>query len=69
MNNLPKLTDNKVLYATVAVVRTKATKVTVLRAKSKAFLSASAERTAQLVANATGFNRPIVFKDGDTIYQ
>jgi len=69
MNTLPNLTNNKVLYATVAVVRTKSTKVVVLRAKSKAFLAASAERTAQLVANATGVPRPITFHDGDVMYQ
>lgn len=64
-----KLTNSKVLYAPVSVQRTKSTKVTIIRAKSKAFLAASAERTAQLVAKATGFQQPIVFKDGDVMYQ
>ena len=58
MNNLTNLTDNKVLYAAVSVLRCKSTKVTVIRAKSNAFLAASAERTAQLVADATGFEQP-----------
>lgn len=69
MKNLPKLTDNHGLYAPVSVQRTKSTKVTVVRAKSKAFKAASAERTAQLVADATGLTRPIVFHDGDVMYQ
>ena len=65
----PKLTDNHGLYAAVSVVRCKSTKVTVIRAKSKAFLAASAERTAELVANATGFTQPITFKEGEVMYQ
>jgi len=69
MNNLPNLTDNNVLYAPVSVQRTKSTKVVVVRAKSNTFRAASAERTAQLVANATGYPRPIVFHDGDVMYQ
>ena len=61
------LTDSKVLYAPISVQRTKSVKVTVTRAKSKAFKAVSAERTAELVANATGFQRPIVFKEGDVM--
>lgn len=64
MNN-----DTSVLYAPVTIPRTKSIKVVILRAKSKAFLAVSAERTAQLVANATGFEQPITFKDGDVMYQ
>ena len=57
-------------YAPVTVQRTKSTKVVVLRAKSKAFLASSAERTAQLVANATGFDRPVTFSEQDgSMYQ
>jgi len=70
MTTTLKLTGSKVQYAPVSVQRTKSTKVVVLRAKSKAFLAASAERTAQLVADATGFSRPITFSDKDgSMYQ
>lgn len=70
MNNSTKLSDTKVLYAAVSVVRLKSTKVVITRAKSNAFRAVSAERTAQLVANATGFARPITFKESDgTMYQ
>lgn len=63
MNNTAKLTDNSVLYAPVTVTKSKGTKVLVLRAKSLAFCALSAERTAELVANATGFSRPFTHSD------
>ena len=60
----------KILYAPITALRTKATKVVVLRAKSNTFRAVSAERTAQLVANATGFERPITFSETDgSMYQ
>jgi len=69
MNKTTNPTNAKVLYAPITALRTKSTKVVVIRAKSKAFLAVSAERTAELVANATGFLQPITFSDGDVMYQ
>ncbi len=49
------LTDNNTLYASVAVSRTKSTKVTITRAKSHKFIELAAASTRELVANATGY--------------